>query len=35
MVDMREAFHLGVRVVDLDAAMEELGAALDVRWASP
>ena len=35
MIDMREAFHLGVRVVDLDAAMQELGAALDVRWASP
>ena len=35
MIDMREAFHLGVRVVDLNAAMQELGSALDVRWASP
>lgn len=35
MIDMREAFHVGVRVVDLDAAMGQLGAALGVRWATP
>ena len=35
MIDMREAFHVGVRVVDLDAAMQQLGAALNVRWAEP
>ena len=35
MIDMREAFHVGVRVVDLDAAMSDLSAALDIQWASP
>lgn len=35
MIDMREAFHVGVRVVDLDAAMQQIGPALGVRWASP
>lgn len=35
MIDMREAFHVGVRVADLDAAMQQLGGALGVRWASP
>jgi catechol 2,3-dioxygenase-like lactoylglutathione lyase family enzyme len=35
MIDMREAFHVGVRVVDLDAAMSDLSVALDIKWASP
>lgn len=32
---MGDAFHIGVRVVNLDTAMDELGVALGVRWASP
>lgn len=35
MIDMTEAFHIGVRVVDLDAAISDLSAALDIQWASP
>ena len=35
MIDMGEAFHVGVRVVDLDAAMQQLGPALGVTWAEP
>ena len=35
MIDMGEAFHVGVRVADLDAAMQQLGPALGVRWAEP
>ena len=35
MIDMGEAFHVGVRVSDLDAAMQQLGPALGVRWAEP
>lgn len=35
MIDMREAFHVGVRVADLDAAMHQLGTALGVTWAEP
>ena len=35
MIDMAEAFHVGVRVSDLDAAMEQLAPALGVRWAEP
>jgi len=27
-------YHVGVRVVDLEAAMAELGAALGITWAS-
>lgn len=35
MIEMRNAFHVGIRVADLDAAMDELRTALGVRWASP
>jgi lactoylglutathione lyase len=32
MIDYRDLFHLGVRVPDLDAAMDELGASLAITW---
>ncbi len=35
MIDFQEMFHVGVRVPDLAAAMDELGASLGVRWAEP
>ncbi|MEM9517267.1 MAG: VOC family protein [Actinomycetota bacterium] len=35
MIDLGDAFHIGVRVADLDAAMSEMGAALGVTWAAP
>lgn len=35
MIDYQGIFHTGIRVPDLDAAMLELGAALDVTWAAP
>ncbi|MGI9646553.1 MAG: VOC family protein [Ilumatobacteraceae bacterium] len=33
MIDYQALFHVGVRVADLGAAMEELGAGLGVTWA--
>jgi hypothetical protein len=35
MIDFQRSFHTGVRVGDLDRAMDELGAALGVTWAEP
>lgn len=35
MIDLRDTFHIGVRVGDLDAAMRDLGDALDITWAEP
>ena len=32
MIDFQELFHVGIRVPDLAAAMEELGASLGVTW---
>ncbi len=34
-VDYSRCYHQGVRVPDLDAAMDELGAALGITWCSP
>lgn len=33
MIDFADLFHVGVRVADLDAAMDELGGSLGVGWA--
>lgn len=33
MIDYQRLFHTGVRVPDMDAAMAELGPALNVTWA--
>jgi catechol 2,3-dioxygenase-like lactoylglutathione lyase family enzyme len=33
MIDYQRLYHLGVRVPDLDRAMDELGASLGVTWA--
>ena len=33
MIDLQDQFHVGIRVPDLDAAMDQLGASLDVTWA--
>ena len=35
MIDPSDVFHIGVRVADLDAAMDELGDSLGVSWAEP
>ncbi len=35
MIDYQEIFHTGIRVPDLDAAMEQLGATLGLTWAKP
>jgi catechol 2,3-dioxygenase-like lactoylglutathione lyase family enzyme len=35
MVDFSKCYHQGIRVPDLDAAMDELGDALGVRWCVP
>jgi lactoylglutathione lyase len=35
MFDYSQAYHHGVRVPDLDAAMDELGAALGITWCTP
>ncbi len=32
MIDLSRTYHTGIRVLDLDAAMEELGASLGVTW---
>jgi catechol 2,3-dioxygenase-like lactoylglutathione lyase family enzyme len=34
-VDYSRCYHQGVRVPDLDAAMDELGAELGITWCSP
>ena len=34
-VDYSRCYHQGVRVPDLDAAMDELGTALGITWCSP
>jgi catechol 2,3-dioxygenase-like lactoylglutathione lyase family enzyme len=34
-VDYSRCYHQGVRVPDLDAAMDELGDALGITWCSP
>ena len=34
MIDYQRLFHTGIRVPDLDAAMEEMGETLGVTWAS-
>jgi lactoylglutathione lyase len=33
MIDYQRLFHVGVRVPDLDAAMDEIGASMGVTWA--
>ena len=35
MIDYSRAYHHGVRVPNLDAAMEEVGAALGLTWCEP
>ncbi len=35
MIDLRDTFHLGVRVADLDTATRDLGDALGITWAEP
>lgn len=34
MIDYRRAYHIGIRVRDLDSAMAEMGVALGVTWCS-
>ncbi len=34
MIDYQRIYHLGVRVADVDAAMDEIGEHLGVTWAS-
>ncbi len=33
MIDYQDMFHVGIRVPDLAAAMDELGASMGVTWA--
>jgi catechol 2,3-dioxygenase-like lactoylglutathione lyase family enzyme len=33
MIDFRDLFHVGVRVPDLDAAMDEMGESMGLVWA--
>lgn len=33
MINAQDQFHIGIRVPDIDAAMDELGARLNVTWA--
>lgn len=33
MIDYQRLFHIGIRVPDLDAAIDELGSGLGVTWA--
>ncbi len=35
MFDYGQAYHHGVRVPDLDAAMDEIGASLGLTWCEP
>ena len=32
MIDYQDTFHLGIRVPDLDSAMDELGSTMGVTW---
>ena len=34
MIDYQRLFHTGIRVPDIDAAMDEMGSTLGVTWAS-
>lgn len=34
MIDYQQLFHTGIRVADIDAAMDEMGDTLGVTWAS-
>ncbi|MEM9034974.1 MAG: VOC family protein [Actinomycetota bacterium] len=34
MIDYQRLFHTGIRVPDLDAAMDELGESLGITWAA-
>jgi catechol 2,3-dioxygenase-like lactoylglutathione lyase family enzyme len=34
MIDYKRAYHLGIRVADLDSAMFEMGESLGVTWCS-
>lgn len=34
MINYQDQFHIGIRVADIDAAMDELGAGLSVTWAA-
>lgn len=34
MIDFSRAYHVGVRVPDIDRAMHEMGSTLGVRWCS-
>ena len=33
MIDFKEIFHIGIRVPNIEAAMEEMGESLNVTWA--
>jgi catechol 2,3-dioxygenase-like lactoylglutathione lyase family enzyme len=35
MIDYGRCYHQGVRVPDLDAAMDELGTSMSLRWCQP
>ncbi len=35
MFDFQEIFHIGIRVPNLEIAMEEMGTSLGVTWAEP
>lgn len=35
MIDYQQIFHTGIRVPDLDQAMDQLGSTLGVSWAKP
>lgn len=35
MIDYQDLFHVGIRVPDLEAAMDELGTSMGVTWAEP
>ncbi|MBG01520.1 MAG: hypothetical protein CL470_04540 [Acidimicrobiaceae bacterium] len=35
MFNFQEIFHIGIRVPNLELAMEEMGASLGVTWAEP
>ncbi|MGB3734325.1 MAG: VOC family protein [Ilumatobacter sp.] len=35
MINAQDQFHMGIRVPDLDVAMDELGSGLNVTWAEP
>ena len=35
MIDYQHLFHVGVRVPDLEVAMDQLGSSMGVTWAEP